>query len=193
MQLLTTNAAASATSAATSLSNIGTSEANAATSATNCMLILLRLLQEVLAAAEATFDLFDDAFLGSKTSDPSVDNDGNALQDGALYFDTTNDVMKVYNLSSTQWLQLTPTVTNQNNINAVNSNSTNINAVASNSTNINSVASDLTGSNNIGTTAGSIANVNLVGGSIASVNTAAISGLSSCRHQCFCKYISWTK
>ena len=81
--------------------------------------------------------------------------------------------MKVYNLSSTQWLQLTPTVTNQNNINAVNSNSTNINAVASNSTNINSVASDLTGSNNIGTTAGSIANVNLVGGSIASVNTAA--------------------
>ena len=110
-------------------------------------------------------------FLGSKTSDPSVDNDGNALQDGALYFDTTNDVMKVYNLSSTQWLQLTPTVTNQNNINAVIQ--VKRYAVASNGTNINSVASDLTGSNNIGTTAGSIANVNLMGGSIASVNTAA--------------------
>ena len=167
-----TNAAASATSAATSLSNIGTSEANAATSATNAANSATAAAGSA-SAAEATFDLFDDAFLGSKTSDPSVDNDGNALQDGALYFDTTNDVMKVYNLSSTQWLQLTPTVTNQNNINAVNSNSTNINAVASNSTNINSVASDLTGSNNIGTTAGSIANVNLVGGSIASVNTAA--------------------
>ena len=167
-----TNAAASATSAATSLSNIGTSEANAATSATNSANSATAAAGSA-SAAEATFDLFDDAFLGSKTSDPSVDNDGNALQDGALYFDTTNDVMKVYNLSSTQWLQLTPTVTNQNNINAVNSNSTNINSVASNSTNINSVASDLTGSNNIGTTAGSIANVNLVGGSIASVNTAA--------------------
>ena len=167
-----TNAAASATSAATSLSNIGTSEANAATSATNAANSATAAAGSA-SAAEATFDLFDDAFLGSKTSDPSVDNDGNALQDGALYFDTTNDVMKVYNLSSTQWLQLTPTVTNQNNINAVNSNSTNINSVASNSTNINSVASDLTGSNNIGTTAGSITNVNLVGGSIASVNTAA--------------------
>ena len=167
-----TNAAASATSAATSLTNIGTSEANAATSATNAANSATAAAGSA-SAAEATFDLFDDAFLGSKTSDPSVDNDGNALQDGALYFDTTNDVMKVYNLSSTQWLQLTPTVTNQNNINAVNSNSTNINSVASNSTNINSVASDLTGSNNIGTTAGSIANVNLVGGSIASVNTAA--------------------
>ena len=167
-----TNAAASATSAATSLTNIGTSESNAATSATNAANSATAAAGSA-SAAEATFDLFDDAFLGSKTSDPSVDNDGNALQDGALYFDTTNDVMKVYNLSSTQWLQLTPTVTNQNNINAVNSNSTNINSVASNSTNINSVASDLTGSNNIGTTAGSIANVNLVGGSIASVNTAA--------------------
>ena len=167
-----TNAAASATSAATSLTNIGTSESNAATSATNAANSATAAAGSA-SAAEATFDLFDDAFLGSKTSDPSVDNDGNSLQDGALYFDTTNDVMKVYNLSSTQWLQLTPTVTNQNNINAVNSNSTNINSVASNSTNINSVASDLTGSNNIGTTAGSIANVNLVGGSIASVNTAA--------------------
>ena len=59
------------------------------------------------------------------------------MQDGALYFDTTNDVMKVYDLGTTTWLQLTPTVANQNNINAVNSNSANINTVAS----------DLSGSN----------------------------------------------
>ena len=40
------------------------------------------------AAAETALDTFDDRFLGSKSSDPSVDNDGNALVDGALYFDT---------------------------------------------------------------------------------------------------------
>ena len=69
--------------------------------------------------AEAALDLFDDAMLGAKASDPTLDNDGNALADGALYFDTTNDVMKVYNLATTSWLQLTPTVSNQTNINTV--------------------------------------------------------------------------
>tara|TARA_B100002019_G_scaffold239840_1_gene215341 strand:- start:3491 stop:5779 length:2289 start_codon:yes stop_codon:yes gene_type:complete len=174
-----TNAATSATNAATSETNAATSETNASTSETNASTSATNAANSATAAAgsasaaEATLDLFDDSYLGSKTSNPTLDNDGNALQDGALYFDTTNNVMKVYDLASTTWLQLTPTVTNQNNINAVNANSTNINAVAANETNINTVASDLTGSNNIGTTAGSIANVNLVGGSIASVNTAA--------------------
>ena len=70
-------------------------------------------------AAEAALDLFDDAMLGAKASDPTLDNDGNALADGALYFDTINDVMKVYNLATTSWLQLTPTVSNQTNINTV--------------------------------------------------------------------------
>jgi hypothetical protein len=40
--------------------------------------------------------------LGQKTSDPSLDNDGNALISGALYFDSTNSLMKVYDGS--QWL-----------------------------------------------------------------------------------------
>ena len=161
-----------ASEASTSATNAATSETNASTSATNAANSATAAAGSAT-AAEATLDLFDDSYLGSKTSNPTLDNDGNALQDGALYFDTTNNVMKVYDLASTTWLQLTPTVTNQNNINSVNSNSTNINAVASNSTNINTVASDLTGSNNVGTVGGSITNVNLVGGSIASVNTAA--------------------
>jgi hypothetical protein len=42
------------------------------------------------------FDSFDDRYLGSKTSDPAVDNDGNALVGGALYFNSTDGVMKVY-------------------------------------------------------------------------------------------------
>tara|TARA_R110002012_G_scaffold254913_1_gene434062 strand:+ start:1791 stop:4070 length:2280 start_codon:yes stop_codon:yes gene_type:complete len=155
-------ASTSATNAATSETNAGNSATAAASSATASA--------GSASAAAATFDLFDDAYLGAKSSNPSVDNDGDALADGALYFDTTNDVMKVYNLASTTWLQLTPTVTNQNNINtvagisaaisAVNSNSTNINAVNANKTNI-----DLVAANNT--------NVTNVGGSIASVNTAA--------------------
>ena len=58
------------------------------------------------AAAESLLDNFDDRFLGAKTSNPTVDNDGDALTDGALYFDTTNNVMKVYDLSGTQWRQI---------------------------------------------------------------------------------------
>ena len=52
-------------------------------------------------AAAASYDAFDDRYLGSKASDPTLDNDGNALLTGALYFDSTNSVMKVYN--GTEW------------------------------------------------------------------------------------------
>ena len=153
-----TAAAASATNAATSASNASTSATNAAASAT---------------AAEATFDLFDDAYLGAKTSNPSVDNDGNALQDGALFFDTTLNVMKVFDLGSTTWYQLTPTVSNQTNINTVAGISSEVTAVAGDATDIGTLATDINGSNNIGTVSGAITNVNLVGGSIANVNTVA--------------------
>jgi hypothetical protein len=48
------------------------------------------------ASAAASFDSFDDRYLGSKTSDPTLDNDGNALLTGALYYDSVNLLMKVY-------------------------------------------------------------------------------------------------
>jgi hypothetical protein len=51
-------------------------------------------------AAEAVYDDFDDRYLGSKASDPSVDNDGDALSAGALYWNTTDNSMKVYTGSS---------------------------------------------------------------------------------------------
>jgi hypothetical protein len=38
------------------------------------------------AAAAASLDNFDDRYLGSKSSAPTLDNDGNALAAGALYF-----------------------------------------------------------------------------------------------------------
>ena len=134
-----TNAATSATNAATSETNAATSETNAATSATNAANSATASAASA-AAAEATFDLFDDAYLGAKASDPTVDNDGNALQDGALYFDTTNNVMKVYDLGTTTWFQLTPTVANQTNINTVAADIANVNTTAANITGVNSFA-----------------------------------------------------
>jgi len=52
--------------------------------------------------AAASYDAFDDRYLGDKASDPTLDNDGNALLTGALYFNTTDGVMKVYDGSA--WL-----------------------------------------------------------------------------------------
>ena len=48
------------------------------------------------AAAELAADNFDDTYLGAKASDPTVDNDGDALTAGDLYFNTTSNQLKVY-------------------------------------------------------------------------------------------------
>jgi hypothetical protein len=48
------------------------------------------------------YDSFDDRYLGSKSSAPSVDNDGNALLEGALYWNSVENSMNVYN--GTSWV-----------------------------------------------------------------------------------------
>lgn len=48
------------------------------------------------AAAAASYDSFDDRYLGAKASDPTVDNDGNALLAGAMYWNTTGSLLKMY-------------------------------------------------------------------------------------------------
>jgi hypothetical protein len=53
-------------------------------------------------AAASTYDQFDDRYLGAKASSPTVDNDGDPLLTGALYFDTTADQMRVY--TGTTWV-----------------------------------------------------------------------------------------
>ena len=53
-------------------------------------------------SALSALDSFDDRYLGVKSSDPSLDNDGNALVSGALYFSSTTTTMKVYDGSN--WL-----------------------------------------------------------------------------------------
>jgi hypothetical protein len=70
----------STSDAATSASNAATSETNAAT----------------------TYASFADRYLGVKSSAPSLGNDGDALNTGALYFNTTVDIMYVYGGSGWQ-------------------------------------------------------------------------------------------
>jgi len=45
------------------------------------------------AAAATTYDNFDDRYLGAKSSPPSVDNDGDALIEGALYWNSVSNTM----------------------------------------------------------------------------------------------------
>jgi hypothetical protein len=45
------------------------------------------------AAAEAAYDSFDDRYLGSKSTPPTLDNDGNPLIEGALYWNSGTDQM----------------------------------------------------------------------------------------------------
>lgn len=54
-------------------------------------------------AAAASYDAFDDRYLGSKASAPTLDNDGNALLTGALYWNSTSNTLYIYNGSG--WIQ----------------------------------------------------------------------------------------
>ena len=60
-------------------------------------------------AAAASYDSFDDRYLGAKSSAPSVDNDGNSLATGALYFNSVTAVMQVW--SGSAWGNITSGVT----------------------------------------------------------------------------------
>lgn len=53
--------------------------------------------------AEAQFDNFDDRYLGAKSSAPTLDNDGNALINGALYYDSGNAKLNVYDTGTSSW------------------------------------------------------------------------------------------
>jgi hypothetical protein len=55
-------------------------------------------------AAVAAYDAFDDRYLGAKASDPATDNDGGALLEGAIYWNTTTKAMRAFD--GTQWREL---------------------------------------------------------------------------------------
>ena len=98
----------SATAAATSAANAATSASNAATSETNAGNSATAAASSATNAA-TSYDNFDDRFLGAKASDPTLDNDGDALITGAIYFNTTNNKMKVYTGSA--WQDVAPVAT----------------------------------------------------------------------------------
>jgi hypothetical protein len=56
------------------------------------------------AAAAASYDSFDDRYLGAYASNPTLDNDGNALITGAIYFNTVSAAMLVW--SGTAWVSI---------------------------------------------------------------------------------------
>jgi len=88
-------ASTSASAASTSASNAATSETNAASSASAASASQIAAAASAASAA-SSYDTFDDRYLGSKTADPTVDNDGDALVAGALYFNSTENEMRVY-------------------------------------------------------------------------------------------------
>jgi len=61
-------------------------------------------------AAAASYDSFDDRYLGAKASAPTLDNDGNALAAGALYWNTTTGAMQVWDASTSAWEGITSAV-----------------------------------------------------------------------------------
>ncbi len=59
------------------------------------------------AAAAASYDSFDDRYLGAKSTAPSVDNDGNALVIGAIYWNSSTNAM--YAWTGTEWGSISST------------------------------------------------------------------------------------
>ena len=120
-------------------------------------------------AAEAALDAFDDRYLGDKSTAPTVDNDGNALITGSLYFDTVANVL--FNWTGSAWERIKPTTAEQTAINTVHTDIANVNIVAGDTANINllgPISTDISSlapvsvRNNMNTIVTNINNVNTV-------------------------------
>lgn len=94
-----TNAASSASAASTSATNASNSASSASTSASNASTSATNAAASA-ASALAALDDFTDTYLGAFSTDPTLDNDGNALSAGDLYFNTVSNRLKVYSGSA---------------------------------------------------------------------------------------------
>lgn len=92
-------AATSATSAATSASSAATSASSASTSASSAL--------TSANSAATTYDEFDDRYLGAKSTPPTVDNDGNPLITGAIYWNSVSNAMFAW--TGTEWGSISST------------------------------------------------------------------------------------
>lgn len=94
------DSASSAVSAGES-AGTATTKASEAIAAANASAAAQIAAESARDATLAAYDNFDDRYLGNKSADPTIDNDGNLLVAGALYFNTVSGVMMVY--SGTVW------------------------------------------------------------------------------------------
>ena len=101
-----TTASNSASAAATSAASASTSAASAATDASSASTSAASALTSATSAA-TTYDNFDDRYLGAKSTPPTLDNDGNALITGALYWNTPGATMFAW--SGSAWGSISST------------------------------------------------------------------------------------
>ena len=101
-----TSAAASATAAATSATSAAVSATSASNYATNAA--------TSAASSLTTYNVYKQYYLGTFATAPTLDNQGNALINGATYFNSANNTMFVYSTSTTTWsaISSTSSVTN---------------------------------------------------------------------------------
>jgi hypothetical protein len=92
------------TTVVTNIVDIQNAEANAdaAIAAKDDAVTAQVAAESAQAGAEAALDAFTDTYLGAFATDPTLDNDGNALTAGDLYFNTSINILKVYNGSAWQ-------------------------------------------------------------------------------------------
>ena len=83
------NTASTQASTATSQASTATSQASAAAASANAA-------AASAASAASHLDTFDDLYLGVKNADPSVDNDGDALTSGDMYYNNSSNELKIY-------------------------------------------------------------------------------------------------
>ena len=107
-----TNAASSATTATTKASEASTSASNAASSATAAASSATAAANSATAAAssataaENAKEAIDGLYLGTATSNPTVDGNGNAVTAGDWYFNTSDSTTRIYDGSA--WNTVNP-------------------------------------------------------------------------------------
>ena len=114
-----TNAAASASAASTSETNAANSASTASTAATNASNSATAAqtaqtnaetaqtaAEAAQAAAEAAQEAIDGFFLGVKTANPTLDNNGNAVTAGDWYFNSVDNSTRIYDGSN--WNTINP-------------------------------------------------------------------------------------
>ena len=101
-----TTASNSASAAATSATSASTSASSALTSASSASTSASSALTSATSAA-TTYDEFDDRYLGAKSTPPTVDNDGNTLIVGAIYWNSVSNAMFAW--TGTEWGSISST------------------------------------------------------------------------------------